>query len=194
MNTDSLLRAFETPLIYVRQFAEQNEGDANPALTGLVRACEDGIDDILKELDEYQSHLGPASKVHKSRVKDSIYKIKFLLFKEEDIEEWERKMITHATSIVMLQTACVAKSHTNLCRANDYSYIDSTMDQQKSLQATALESSAAVTTLFNAAVEEQIQRLSNQNMLLSTETIAYLQQNANNISESCRLKPVLTLP
>jgi hypothetical protein len=121
-----------------------------------VRACEDGIDDILKELDEYQSHLGPASKVHKSRVKDSIYKIKFILFKEEDVEEWERKMITHATSIVMLQTACVAKSHTNLCRANDCSYITSTMDQQKSLQATTLESSSAVTTSSNAAVEEQI--------------------------------------
>lgn len=87
----SLLRSFETSLIYVTQFAEQNGDDANPALVGLVRACEDGIDDILKELDEYQSRLGPANKIHKSRVKDSIYKIKFALLKEEDIEEWERK-------------------------------------------------------------------------------------------------------
>lgn len=80
-------------------------------------------------------------------------------------------MITHATLIVMLQTACVAKSHSNLCRANDHSYIASTMDQQKSLQATAFESSTAAATSSNAAVEEQFRRLSNQNSLQSTETI-----------------------
>jgi len=103
----SQLRSFETALIFVRRYAENNQDEENAVLAGLVRASQDGIDDILDELDEYQSHLGPANKIHKSRVKDSISKIKFVLFTEGDIEKWERRMMMHGQGIIMMQTAYV---------------------------------------------------------------------------------------
>jgi hypothetical protein len=76
----SELRSFGTTLIYVRRFAEcakQNNDERNQGLAELIRVSRGAIDDILEKLDEYQRHLGPASKLYKSRVKDPLYKIKF---------------------------------------------------------------------------------------------------------------------
>jgi hypothetical protein len=79
----------------VRCCTEHHEHDGNIALNKLVRSSRKTVDDILDQLDEYQVHLGPASKVHKSRIKDSISEIKFALFKRDDITKWERNPMSH---------------------------------------------------------------------------------------------------
>jgi hypothetical protein len=103
------LRSFETALFFVRRCAEQHEQDGGMALNELVRHSRRTIDDTFDQLDEYQAHLGPAPKVHKSRIKDSISKIKFALFKQDDIAKWENKTMDHSLSIIIMLTTYVGK-------------------------------------------------------------------------------------
>lgn len=98
------LHSFETALFMVRRYAEQHRNEGGAALDELVRVCRSAIDDILAQLDEYQKHLGPANKVHKDRLKDSASKIKFSLFKKDDIAKWQNTLSIHSLSIVMMST------------------------------------------------------------------------------------------
>ena len=100
------LRAFEMTLKWVRQYAEKyedrNDEESIAAFLPIVNASREKIDSILKQLDGYQKHLGPASKLYKSRLTDGIFKIKFNLFEEKDILGWQNSIALLCASLTTM--------------------------------------------------------------------------------------------
>ena len=100
------LRDFETVLKWVKEYAEecQRRGDeaAKAVFLPIVNAGRDKIDGILDQLDSYQGHLGPASKLDKTRFLDTISKIKFTIFREKEIAGWQSSLTLSTASITIM--------------------------------------------------------------------------------------------
>ena len=103
------LRVLETTLSFVRNHAEmcERQGDerAKAAFLPIIDASREKIDSILEQLDGYQKHLGPASKLYKSRVTDTISKIKFTLFREKDILGWQTSLTMFCATLTAMLTS-----------------------------------------------------------------------------------------
>jgi hypothetical protein len=108
----SELRSFETGLIHIRGYVinkvtvdQDNSRNPDADILQIISDCRAKIDDILDQVDRYQKRLGPAHKLYPSRFKDSIAKIKFHLFKMEDVGSWQRSLYMHTSSITLILTA-----------------------------------------------------------------------------------------
>lgn len=106
------LRSFETALLHVQGYVKSRVGDeqeqgqeADADIRRIISDCRAKIDDVLNQIDEYQKRLGPAHKIYSSRARDSIAKIRFHLFRKNDIANWQRSLYAHTMSITLILTA-----------------------------------------------------------------------------------------
>ena len=101
-------RAFQTPLLYIKLYAEEHreeieEMEEKARLREMLRLVQTRIDDMLEELDKFQEHLAVDVRIPLKRQPKAIAtKIRFSLFKSNDIAKWESSLSLHASSLQLM--------------------------------------------------------------------------------------------
>ena len=95
------LLTLETALIRVKRLdLDDSHNDARAALQTAASRCQDTIDEFWAMAHKYQPHLGRSGSG--SRLKDGWMKVRWSLFKKDNLEKFKAAIRGHAASIELL--------------------------------------------------------------------------------------------